>query len=35
MIDRNLDIDAIDALKEHLAKHDKVSAEIRGSIIPI
>jgi sulfur-oxidizing protein SoxB len=31
----NLDTDAIDALKEYLAKHDKVSAEIRGSIIPI
>lgn len=31
----NLDIDAIDALKEYLAKHDKVSAEVRGSIIPI
>jgi 2',3'-cyclic-nucleotide 2'-phosphodiesterase (5'-nucleotidase family) len=31
----NLDIDAIDALKMYLAKHDKVSAEIRGSIIPI
>ncbi len=31
----NLDIDAIDALKEYLAKHDKVSAEIRGSITPI
>jgi sulfur-oxidizing protein SoxB len=29
-----LDIDAIDALKEYLSKHDKVSAEIRGSIIP-
>lgn len=32
---RNLDIDAIDALKEYLAKHDEVSAEIRGSIILI
>ena len=32
---RHLDINAIDALKEYMAKHDKVSAEIRGSIIPI
>lgn len=30
----NLDVDAIEALKEYLAKHDKVSAEIKGSIIP-
>ena len=30
----DLDADAIDALKEYLAKHDKVSAEIKGSIIP-
>jgi len=32
---QNLDVDAIDALKDHLAKRDKVSAEIRGSIIPV
>jgi 2',3'-cyclic-nucleotide 2'-phosphodiesterase (5'-nucleotidase family) len=32
---RNLDINAIDALKEYLAKYDKISAEIRGSIVPI
>jgi 2',3'-cyclic-nucleotide 2'-phosphodiesterase (5'-nucleotidase family) len=32
---RNLDIDAVDALKEYLAKYDKVSAEMRGSLIPI
>jgi len=31
----NLDIDAIDALKEYLATHAKVSAETMGSIIPI
>ena len=32
---QNLDVDAIDALKDYLAKLDKVSAEIRGSIIPV
>ena len=32
---RTLDINAIDALTEYLAKHDKVSAELRGSIVPI
>jgi 2',3'-cyclic-nucleotide 2'-phosphodiesterase (5'-nucleotidase family) len=32
---RTLDINAVDALTEYLAKHDKVSAELRGSIVPI
>ena len=32
---RDLDVDAIDALKQYLAKHDKVSAELRGSVVPI
>jgi 2',3'-cyclic-nucleotide 2'-phosphodiesterase (5'-nucleotidase family) len=32
---RTLDISAIDALTEYLGKHDKVSAELRGSIVPI
>jgi sulfur-oxidizing protein SoxB len=30
-----LDIEAIEALEKYLAKHDKVSAEIRGSINPV
>jgi len=32
---QDLDVDAIDALEQYLAKHDKVSAELRGSIVPI
>jgi sulfur-oxidizing protein SoxB len=32
---QDLDVAAIDALKQYLAKHEKVSAELRGSIIPI
>ncbi len=32
---QDLDVDAIGALKQYLAKHDKVSAELRGSIVPI
>jgi sulfur-oxidizing protein SoxB len=32
---QNLDINAIDSLKHYLAKHDKVSAELTGSIVPI
>ncbi len=32
---RVLDICAVDALKEYLAKHNKVSAEIKGRIIPV
>ncbi len=32
---RTLDISAIDALTEYVAEHDKVSAELRGSIVPI
>jgi len=32
---RDLDIDAIGALEQYLAKHDKVSAELKGSVVPI
>jgi 2',3'-cyclic-nucleotide 2'-phosphodiesterase (5'-nucleotidase family) len=32
---QNLDINAIDALKHYLEKHDKVSTELIGSIVPI
>ena len=32
---RTLEINAIDALTEYLAKHDKVSAELRGNIVPV
>lgn len=32
---QNLDINAIDALKHYLEKHDKVSTELRGRIVPI
>ena len=32
---RNLDVDAIDALKQYLAKHDSVSAELKGTVVPI
>ncbi len=32
---RDLDIDAIGALEQYLSKHDKVSAELKGSVVPI
>ena len=32
---QDLDVDAIGALKQYLARQDKVSAELKGSIVPI
>lgn len=32
---RHMDVKAIDALKQYLAKHDSVSAELKGAIVPV
>jgi 2',3'-cyclic-nucleotide 2'-phosphodiesterase (5'-nucleotidase family) len=32
---QDLDVDAIEALRQYLGKHERVSAELRGSIVPI